>query len=302
MKGVIAFLASSHSSDSPSLLPSDREAVASARQARPDVVAYCPAGDTRAAEYALATGCEVVEELEMILASPWQQAWIGGGFLERFGDEFAAMLAERRSATLIFDVLSCTVAPNGTYTIVRDAGRGARDEITASGPLVLVVSPAVQRTGYVSRYRRQQARKQLAASTVRGTASAFEPWQPVRPRTRRAVQATVVAALDDRMDAAFGMTAAKETTTSQAIAADPRSCAQHLLRYLAHHGLWERASRASQALTSLETPAAEPRQAKPLVEGEREVPTGTPLAVSLERRPRQPYDSAARRLRQPRPA
>jgi hypothetical protein len=302
MSGVIALVASSNSGGSPSLPRSDREALAFARTASPAASAYCSPGDWLAAEYALAAGCATVTELETALASHWDQAWIGGGFLERLGDEFAALLAERRSATLLFEVLSCSTEPDGTHTIVRDAGRGARDEIVVSRPVVLVVSPLVRRTGYVSRYRRQQARKELAASTA-GRATFSEPhvpWEPARPRTRRAARTSVEPALDDRMDAAFGITAAKDSTSPQAIAADPRFCAQHLVRYLAHQGLWERPSRASQDLAPPETPAAEKRQANPMAEGVREVPTGTLLAVSLERRPRQPHDSAARRLRQPR--
>lgn len=263
MSGVITFLASSDSSGSPSLPCSDREAVACARQASPAASAYCPPGDWLAAEYSLAAGCVIVAELETTLASPWDQAWIGGGFLERLGDEFAARLAERRSATLLFEVLSCSTEPDGAHTIVRDAGRGARDEIIVSGPVVLVVSPLVRRTGYVSRYRRQQARKELVASTAGRTISSEPqvPWQAARPRTRRAARASAQPALDDRMDAAFGITAAKESTAQEAIAADPNTCAHHLLRYLAHHGLWQRAPRAIDPSTPPMTQLVRPSHA-----------------------------------------
>src|SRR5262245_29627063 len=248
MSGVIAFLASSDSSGGASLPCSDREAVAFARAANPAGSAYCPPGDWVAGEYALAAGCALVAELETTLATPWDQAWIGGGFLERFGDEFAAQLAERHSATLLFDVLSCGTGPDGAHTIVRDAGRGARDEIVVSGPVVLGVSPLGRRSGDISRYRRQQARNELTGSTARRSIPSEPqvPWQPARPRTHRAVKASVESALDDRMDAAFGITAAMDSTSPQAISADPRSCAQHLVRYLAHHGLWERPSRSEE--------------------------------------------------------
>jgi hypothetical protein len=302
MTGVIAFLASSDSSGSPSLPCADREAVAFARQASPATSAYCPPGDWLAAEYALAAGCALVAELETALASPWDQAWIGGGFLERLGDEFAARLAEQRSATLLFEVLSCSIGAGGAHTVVRDAGRGARVEIVVAGPVVLVVSPLVRRTGYVSRHRRHRARKELMAS-IAGRSIPSEtpvPWQPARPRTRRAASASAGSVLDDRMDAAFGITSARESTAQEAIAADPHTCAQHLVRYLAHHGLWERRPRASRDLAPPQTPSAEKPQANPIAERVREVQNGTPLAGSLERRPRQPHDSAARRLRQPR--
>jgi hypothetical protein len=258
MCGVITFLASSSSEGSPLLSRSDREAVAWARKVGRDAVAYCLPGDWLAAEFAAASGCEITGKLEAAVASSWMQAWIGGGFLERLGDEFAARLAEQHLATLLFDVLGCAASPDGTHVIVRDAGRGARDEITAAGPLVLVVSPAAERLSYVSRFRRQQARKNLAALNAQHE-DAIEPaggWQPALPRTRRTARALVGSVLDDRLDAAFGIAAASEPAASQAIAADPRTCAQHLMRYLAHHGLWQRSPCPLEPLTPLATPAA----------------------------------------------
>ena len=295
MSKVITFLASSDSGGSPSLSCSDREAAHCARQASPAPSAYCPPGDWLAAEYALAAGCAIVAELETILASSWAQAWIGGGFLERLGDEFAASLAERRSATVLFEVLSCNTERDGTFTIVRDAGRGARDEVVVSGPVVLVLSTLVRRTGYVSRYRREQARKELVTPAAGRPISSEPPvpWQPARPRTRRPPKVLIESPLDDRMDAAFGISAAKESTAHQAIAADPYTCAQHLLRYLAHHELWQRAPRTLDHMSPPQSPVANPNPA-------HSASTTVPSSAQSGRRPR-PVGKTPPAFRGPRP-
>ena len=302
MNNAIAFIASQSSpSGGLSLSLSDRGAVALATKTCGAATACCAPGDALAAEYAVATGCVMTRLSDAFDSLTFDQAWIGNGFLEQFGDDFAARLAERHSATLFIDVLSCTTAPNQTKTIVRDAGRGTRHVITTTGPTVLVVSPSVQRPGYVSRYRRLHARKEIDKSHLFGESPliSIKDWQLARPRTRISSRTGEATSLDQRMDTAFGMSAVQEHTTAGPIIADARTCAQYLLRYLVHHGFIKRSSASDLLIVTNDGEQTRLQSAKR--DGDHIHAEPPPNRQDhAARRPRSPADPPARLLRQPR--
>ena len=250
----------------------------------------------------MALGCHMIPSLDAALAMPFELAWIGEGCLERLGDEFAADLAERHAAALLFDVTSCEQVDHGTRHVIRDAGRGARDVIRITGPAALVVSPWVARPDYVSRFRRRQARTKLPAlpQVAASHVTRGEPWQAVRPRTRHAVVGAQPAKTDDRMDAAFGIATPAGTRAREPILADPETCARHLARYLAHHGFLARSSIADHAGLSGANTETEPKLPGPERQPSAMGAPLLPVLSALARRPRGSRADIAGRLRQPR--
>lgn len=296
MPRVIVFLASEETSDGlRSMSVSDRAAAALALASSPSAAGFYPPDDTTAAEFAFASGITRAEPLREGTQATFDLAVLGESFVALYGDDFTGRLAEQTSAALIFDVLSCEESSTGVRRVIRDAGRGAREIIELTGPAVLVVSPAAARPAYVSRYRRQHARKTLVGSAVPLAISDGFAWQPVRLRTRKAIGTTADALADQRMDAAFGV----ETKTESAngpIIADPATCARQLVRYLAHHGFLPPMAVDLEGGTSLR-----------LSEGRDLSQIATPVAdsgtchpASVARRPRRPQDSPQRQHRQPR--
>lgn len=331
MARTIALLASCLSATGKWLLPlADRAAVARAASRSHLATAYCLPGDILAAEYALAAGCDVRALDHGADVEEFGEAWIGIGFLEARTDLFAAEIAEQAEASLIFDVLSCTDeapskpviggqtahelnSPPRQRTVVCDAGRGARQVLAVVGPVVLVVAETPPPPAYVSRHRRQQARQHpsLRRFLQSAPSDAERGWQPVRPRTRR-TSATTDLSLDQRMDAAFGVNTS-QSQSGEPIAADPTTCAEHLLRYLVHHGFWRRGGSGSElsppvvsadTFASADTAASrsqQPRVSERMLVGTNAEPqVSPPLAAAISRRPRYPGESLARRRRQPR--
>ena len=250
MSVAIGFLASSLAGNRRQLPVSDRAAAIWAATMDAGARAYCLAGDVSAAEFAIAAGCTLVPDLELAMAQEFDVAWIGAGFLDCVGDEFAGRLAERSAATLLFDVLQCDRSASAAFTVVRDAGRGAREVLEVTGRLVLSISPTAPRPPYVSRFRRQQARMRITSLVEQPEVVPLADWRPVRPRTRRASPPVAGAALDARMDAAFGMSPSQSRHSGPPIEADPRACAQHLLRYLVHHGFLQRSDEAERVFAA----------------------------------------------------
>ncbi|MFN0055991.1 MAG: hypothetical protein ACKV0T_27925 [Planctomycetales bacterium] len=312
MSRTIAFIASQWTNGGQRVLPlADRAALYAAGSFGTAPTVYYPPGDVLAREYAVAARCDVRILGELGEIGPFATAWIGAGWLEARGDEFAARLSETYSASLLFDVLKCSGGSDGPRTVVRDAGRGASDLLQVLGPMVLVMSPLAERPAYISWHRRRQARRQIAEEDSLRTAgevsnrkpnqaSVFPApiaWGPVRPRTRR-TESSGEAALEQRMDAAFGVAAARAPTGGKPICADPTICAEHLVRYLAHYGFIRRSDRPSDVWPeAAEVPR---RAAEDSVRPERRPDVPSPLDPAILRRPRQSGDPPTRRRRQPR--
>ena len=250
MARTLVIIGSGVHTSSPGLAASDRAALGLALQRLAGPVAVrCPAADERAMVFALAAGAPDVRTLAGIEAEPFDVALVGYGALDQAGEQLAGLLAERNQATLVFDVLHVERSPAGPsaagWVVTKDLGRGRREEHVLDGPAVLVISPQAPRPPYVSRYRLQ-----TAIDTLRRTSSGVDTpaaagandWRPARPRAKlgRGGQ-KLVGAANSRLDEAFGLDApASSGDREQILEADPATCAQHLLRYLAHHGFVER--------------------------------------------------------------
>lgn len=296
MPNVIVLLASEEIPDGRRSIPlSDRATVALALAGSRNAVAYFSADDATAAEFAFAAGILQVESLPDSAITNFDLAMIGEAFVARYGDDFAGRLAEESSAALIFDVLSCDELSAGVRKVIRDAGRGAREVIELSGPAVLVISPSASRPGYVSRFRRLQARKAMAHSTANAAIAESVQWQPVRLRTRKAVSTTSDLLAEQRMDAAFGVAAKAESVTGP-IVADPATCARHLVRYLAHHGFLPPIVSAIEGGTPLRL--GEGRGSSFIATPVEDSGVHQPTTVSS--RPRRLHDLPQRQRRQPR--
>lgn len=299
MPQFVALLASTVTADGARVISvSDRAAVALALDCGSECVAGHLPGDRWAAEYALAAGMPCAQVVSNEWPNEFDLVFVGGGFLEHVGDAYAAKLAEPCGAVLLFDVLKCTRRSKREWTLLRDAGRGARDVIAVTGPAVIVVSSSVPCPPYVSRSRRQRARSAASPTsslTPHASSRSAIDWQPARPRTRRANTTAANAAADHRMDSAFGVMAASPAAKNEPIVADPLTCARHLVRYLAHHGFLQ----VEVEHTALPTSVGKSTTSVQLEQG----PT---FAVRLDsastaRRPRKPGEALNRRQRQPRP-
>jgi hypothetical protein len=127
----------------------------------------------------------------------------------------------------------------------RGLGRGERDELEVSLPVVLVAHPQAESRHYVSVYRQKFAslvdlpNEGGAKSDLRPAGE--KPWGPVIPRTpAEAAAANARFALaDERTNSAFGLDRDQSQSPGrgQPIQADAATCAAHLIRYLSHHGL-----------------------------------------------------------------
>lgn len=154
-------------------------------------------------------------------------------------DLAAAALAEARDAALLFDVLDAEYDKNDDLHVTRDMGRGAKDVLRIKGPAVLGMSDEAPSTLYVSRYRRNLVTRLPRRGRVI-VESHEEPWQLTRPRTKTTDLALRTGgSATSRSLAIFGISSSggsAESTGEHIIEDDPDICAQHLLRFLAHHG------------------------------------------------------------------
>jgi electron transfer flavoprotein alpha/beta subunit len=239
------------SPDSPPVLPrSDRAAIALALKLRRfggPVDAYCLWDDEEALRYALAAGAARGTRLHNIAALEFDLALIGGGGAGPWGDLVPALLAERRECAMVFDVLDVEPHEEG-LTVTRDLGRGSREVLAVTGPAVLGVAEDATRSLYISRHRRQavpRSRLSLGAGpSVDPPALSRGPWERARPRVKTGDLAERTGgSASSRMSALFGISASpsnEEEKRGQLIVDDPATCAQHLLRFLSHHGLIDR--------------------------------------------------------------
>lgn len=257
----------------------------------------CLDHDLEAAAYVRALGATVASwnDLRSVFS---ETTIIGPAAIELAGDEFAGRLAEDSGAELLFDVLAAECA-QGAWKITCDAGRGARDIIRVSGPVVMVVSPDVARPRYVSAYRRSNARRACdpAAIKVEPRIPVTSPWQPMTPRTPRSSRA-VPADAKARADQAFNVQPGSATPAQVVITEPPPIAAGLLLRFLIHRGF---VARSLDLLPPLEASRTTPETAVKT----HSLPLAAPgdevqLAAAIRRGPRHRVDTEARLARRPR--
>jgi hypothetical protein len=194
-------------------------------------------------------------------------------------------------------VLDVVASPAG-LTVTRDLGRGSREVLALHGPAVLGIAEAAVQLLYVSRYRRQRVQPAMRVAHTRpeqveppGILSS--PWEPARPRVKTAeISAKTSGEASVRRQALFGMTTETHDANDRAhiIVADAATCAQHLLRFLRHHGI----------VRTPETPLPTSPRIVESMAGGAPLP-GLPLWEPHRRGPR-PLTGATRgRDRQPRP-
>ena len=284
---------------SPTLPLSDRAAIGLALQRFGGLVhAYCRRGDPEAWRYALAAGAAHVRQLEAVAGLDFDVMLVGSGGAEPYGDLLLAQLAAEKQGAMAFEVLDVVCAPHG-LTVTRDLGRGSREVLALDRPAVLGIAAEATQLLYVSRYRRQAVEAAVHVSHTEPLsgplATLDSPWEPVRPRVRLGdLEARSTGSASTRLQTLFGIDTASNqgNDRSHIIAANAATCAQHLLRFLSHHGLMP----ASVAPSS---PAATPVEA---VDSPQQ-PT-TPILREPHRRGPRPLAGAAgsvERRRGPRP-
>ena len=220
---------------------SDRAATALAvTQFGNDVVLCSPRREETALRYGLGAGARDVLPIEACNALVYL---VGRGGAGVDGDLMVAQLATARQAALVLDVLDVQACADGVR-VRRDLGRGAREELTVTGPAVLMVADDAPQQMYVSRFR------QMTVTPPPVEAAPNQPvsWGPVRLRARTAdLTVRTAAAARDRMFAAFGLNDGGAASDAHIIADDAEICAEHLVRYLAHHGFVDRHFTAADA-------------------------------------------------------
>lgn len=204
-------------------------------------------GGAAAQRYAAAAGIGAAPELP----ASFDLALVS----ERLGDLPAAEIAEARGAALVFEVLEVEAAKpqaaagGAEWIVTRDLGHGERDMLTVKAPAVLVISGQAASDVYVSRYRRRQATATgVFAAWPDGLAAISSGWEPARQRTRTTgIAQKTGGSATDRALGHFGVADAVVAANGEAIiSGDPQTCAEHLLRYLGHHGFIDRRT-SSQA-------------------------------------------------------
>jgi electron transfer flavoprotein alpha/beta subunit len=209
------------------------------------VHARCTTADDSVSRFALAAGAGRVSLIEGPESITESIVVVGPGALQDRGVIFAAQIAEANSAELVFDVLELTAVTAHSVVVRRGLGRGERDELEVSLPVVLVAHPQAEPRHYVSVYRQKFATLAdlpNAASAKFDLRTADErPWGPVvpRPPSKAAGASSPFALADERANSAFGLARDESQSTGrgQPIQADAATCAAHLIRYLSHHGL-----------------------------------------------------------------
>lgn len=208
---------------------SDRAATALAvKQWSADLCLCVPRGEEVAVRYALGAGVDNVSSVEGCNALVYL---VGRGGAGSDGERWAAQLAMTRNARLVLDVLDVNACGNGVR-VLRDLGRGACEELVITGPAVLVLTDDAPQQMYVSRYRQAS----VVPPRLETVDSQSMPWQPVRLRTKTAAfMRRTAGTARDRMLQAFGLRESATKSQGHVVVADAERCADHLLRYLAHH-------------------------------------------------------------------
>jgi hypothetical protein len=228
----------------PTLPKSDRAAVGLAvKRFGGPVHAYCLRDDEAALRYALAAGASTGALLDDVARLDVDVVLVGSGGAGPWGDLLLALLAEHKQCAMVVDVLDVEVCPD-SIAVTRDLGRGSKEVLGLGGAAVLGVSEEAVQLLYVSRYRRQAVSVSLPAPNVGllhdPLAAVSSAWAPTRPRVKAGnLAAKTAGSASGRLQALMGMT---EGTTGDddrvhVIHADAATCAQHLLRFLSHHGV-----------------------------------------------------------------
>ena len=134
------------------LLQSDRAAVGLATSLKCDVSVCCPDNDEVSLRYAIAAGATGMVPLDKAEADIYV---IGRGGTGITGELMPARLALAVNATLVLDVLEFELQTEG-IRVVRDLGRGSREIMILSLPVVLVISDNAKTPAYISRYRQMR--------------------------------------------------------------------------------------------------------------------------------------------------
>lgn len=283
------------------LIASDRAAVTLAvMRFGNDVVACCPHGEEVAQRYALGAGVRGIVALEECAATI---CLVGRGGAGTEGDLMAARLAMAHEATLVLDVLDVqTMGDN--FRVWRDLGRGAQEVLTLTSPAVLMVADDAPQRMYVSRYRQNRA----AITRLDIVPPQPVSWEPARPRAKTAdLAGKTRGTAQSRMFNAFGLSDENTSDDNQIVDSDAEACAEHLVRYLAHHGFVERGFAAAAVTRQKRTAPLEPTTEvtfTPTILHSRAPHPVNGSAHALQRRPR-PYQPTARPMgkfaRGPRP-
>lgn len=268
---------------------SDRAAVGQAVGVPDAHVRVCGDADEFAIRYALAAGAsEVVamdkHQVDLVL--------FGRGGTEPLGELQPAQVALKINADLILDVLEFQTC-NGGLTITRELAHGTREIISLEFPVVMVMSDNSDAGPYISRYRQNNVdwspAEKSEASNALVRSESHRRWQSTRPRARTCGLAQKTAGnAQSRMFEAFGLTTSPAAATRDAsvIVADAKTCATHLLRYLAHHEFVEWSSvpksLSSPAMTGQVQPSGR-KIRKPPTTGR---PVRLPPESGLNRAPR----------------
>lgn len=263
--------------------------------------------DEAASRYALAAGATRSRQMSLReLIGGDSDVTLLAGDLGGNSDLLAAQLAEAWSASLFFDVLDFT-RDGENWQIVRDGGRGAREVTKVPGRIVLVISTESPARLYVSHHRRKQVRvEQMQSNSEADEKRLQRSWERAQPRARTGhLSAKNEAAANDRMLDAFGISecpASAGTGAAQIIQADPRSCAEHLLRFLAHHGFIERHRVSDRVMAGHGMESARSGVSLDIALGEK-TETRDPSAISVRvgRGPRSRDEGPQRLARRPRP-
>jgi len=148
---IIGSASSEAASGVPKLPISDRGAIALA-MARFGKRVRAYAADAEARCFARAAGVESAGEISIQEIASVDVILIGRGGCRELGDALPASLAEESGAALVYDVIDIQ-AEDDRLLVTRDLGRGAQDQLSVRGRVVLVVADSVVRGPYVSRYR-----------------------------------------------------------------------------------------------------------------------------------------------------
>lgn len=259
---------------------SDRAAVGQAvGQANARVRVYRSA-DEDAVRYALAAG---VPEASGWLEDPADLVVFGRGGAGPAGEYLPALAALEIQADMVFEVLEFRLVEGGV-SVIRDLGRGVREYIILEFPVVLVMSDQAESDGYVSRYRQRHVpsdcRAESNAPVSVASVGSQRDWQTARRRVKSAgIAKKTAGSAQTRMFDTFGLTATSTTQDETVISADATTCANHLLRYLAHHEFIELAGAELPSIVDGDGQSSDPDGIDANVVGieQVEIPSESPL-------------------------
>ena len=194
--------------------------------------------DGKARCYARAAGANLVFALPDTEIDGFDIALIGLGGCGERGDLMPALIAERRGAALVYDVIDVDEDVDG-FRVTRDLGQGARDILRVRDPMVLVIANTAVRGPYISQYRLDIASRESTGGTDREESPPTH-WNATIPRVRLGDHESLVAgSATDRMNALFGV-AESSGSNASILQGSGEECSRHLLDYLRRYGFVDR--------------------------------------------------------------